>query len=130
MKPVIQSNIGMCGNCLAACIASVLEVPLDEVPQPTAESFTDPEGWQRYMEQIRDWLAPRNLGMLCSGFGGWLPDGYCLAGVRVCRESTMTHSVIFFNGELAHDPHPVHQGRFHSIEDFLVFYLLDPSRCV
>lgn len=32
MIPVIQSRIGTNGNCMAACLASILEMPLASVP--------------------------------------------------------------------------------------------------
>lgn len=46
MKPVyqdkypVEGKLGN-GNCLSACVASILEVPLDEVPHFTAEGNKD-----------------------------------------------------------------------------------------
>lgn len=131
MKSVMQSNDGMYGNCLAACIASVLEVPLETVPSPAPEDFADDEAWMRYLGALKRWLWRRNLGLIYGvSTDGILPDGYSIVGVRVSESSEMTHSVIFLNGELVHDPHPVHKGRYTRIVDFFVLYLLDPARGV
>lgn len=33
MKPVMQTTFGNYGNCFQACLASVLEIPLDSIPE-------------------------------------------------------------------------------------------------
>lgn len=62
MRPVLQTRFGFpSGNCLLACVASILEVPLEEVPDGW-----DEEGWlarghtENYWHEIQlvlnDWL--------------------------------------------------------------------------
>ncbi len=51
------------GNCFAACVASVLDLPLEEVP-----NFCVAENW---MEVFQDWLAARGLAAVTLE---WDPD--------------------------------------------------------
>src|SRR5580700_3839101 len=58
MQPVDQSTFGAWGNCLSACIASILEIPLDEVPL-----FHDPSSpvYVPQVVRLNAWLEPRGL---------------------------------------------------------------------
>ena len=86
MRPVVQTRTGRGGNCYQACIASVLEVPIEEVPaQALANSPED------YVRILRGRLAPRGLSLIAGTFGGPLRpeeiraelrhEGYWLAGI-------------------------------------------------
>jgi hypothetical protein len=91
---------GARGNCLQACIASLLELPIREVPH-----FVQQENYpQDYYDWLRDrglfWLKARiEVDGIAEYWGHHLilgdsPRGNCL------------HSVIGFNGEPVFDPHP------------------------
>src|SRR5260370_22421604 len=54
MKPVTQSLVGEEGNCFAACVASILEMSLVEVPNFCAVD----NGW---WAAFQAWLAERGL---------------------------------------------------------------------
>ena len=136
MIPVEQTRFNAHdGNCHPACIASVLEVPLEEVPQPTIDELADFEGWDRYRERLRrDFLHPRNLSDLAlgvhDGLGGpFRPPGYAI----LCAVSPRTggfHSVVALDGEIVWDPHPEREMGVGQWNDWTVFTVLDPSKPV
>lgn len=113
MKPVDQTRFGAgAGNCLAACIASLLELPIEEV-------FDIPNGGHdsRYWEIVDEWLAARGLGLAyvtvrsggeLTGTTVRIPGTYYMAWGQSPRG--LAHSVIYSRGELAHDPHPDRTG--------------------
>ena len=88
MKPLMQTRFGKEGNCFAACVASVLEVSIDEVPW-----LEDPENWQDYSTRLNNYLKERHdLKLFAFGF-----------------ESITSHfpdSVVYKNGKLVHDSNP------------------------
>jgi hypothetical protein len=87
-------------NCMTACIASVLELPIRAVPFFIAGH--DGRAWVR----ARAWLAARGLEAVDvpHGFGPryTLFRGYSPRGTR--------HCVVAYDGEIVHDPHPTHVG--------------------
>jgi hypothetical protein len=122
------------GNCFAACVASILELPLETVP-----NYKNPDGphdhswwfnWQR-------WLQPQNLALI-----GWpdpiAPDpdvcadilrGYSICTVRYeYPRGGVNHAVVCLNGEIVWNPHPLRDTRKHdSVVDWIVFRVIDPS---
>ena len=119
MKPIKQTKFGPVeGNCFAACIASLLEVPIEEV--------TLDMGKDLWWQSLQEYLKPRNLfflevrldvsvkypmyemdGILCvmSGksprkFEGHDGTNHCIVG-RI--DSRPEQPVIFTP---VHDPHP------------------------
>lgn len=131
MKPVEQTILHPPdGNCFAACVASILELPIEAVPNFRTEG----DGWWREWQQ---WLAERNLAFL-----GWPSDelggdqvradtlrGYSICTVRYeLPNGGLNHSVVALNGETVWNPHPLRGTRKpDSIVDWIVFRVLDPS---
>lgn len=115
MKPVKQDRlwsdegIGN-GNCLAACYASLLEMPLWMVP-PFDQMF----GRNDWSHRLDEWLA--RLGYERAWLEGHqidkLPEFYIATG-RSARG--VRHAVIYSHGKLAHDPHFSGTG-IGSVED-------------
>ena len=59
MKPVFQTIIDRkVGNCFSAAIASLMEVPLETVP-----NFVKDHG-DHYVEAVQEWLQPKGLMLL------------------------------------------------------------------
>jgi hypothetical protein len=111
MKPIDQTTFGKGdGNCMAACVASVLEIPLEEIP--------DIRGDRQYAV-LAVWLASRGLGMLSLGFDKPLPTdckgawpwgtGFTIMGGKSPR-GDFEHAVIGHHGRMVHDPHPSRAG--------------------
>jgi hypothetical protein len=116
MKPVTQTILAdednpMRGNCFAACLASLLELEIDQVPH-----VMEHDDWR---ELTNEWLAPMNLGtvevvidteVVCLYP---LPVGMLLIVTgKTNRHPTRLHAVIgrtIYGGvqwEYLHDPHP------------------------
>lgn len=108
MTPVKQSKLYAedaihNGNCFAACLASLLDLPLWMVPP-----FEDMFGRSDWRERVDVWLA-RMFRMRLARVEGHdpaaLPEFYIGSGLS---PRGVQHSVIYRAGELAHDPH--HSG--------------------
>lgn len=101
-----DGNVIEKGNCRTACVASILEIPLAEVPYFVA--FPD---WEK--EQAR-FLAERGLHAKWSyGYGHSKPEGYSIAvGIspRSRKDKPLYHAVVALDGEIVHDPHPDRAG--------------------
>lgn len=127
MKPVDQTRFGYPGgNCFAACMASVFEIPLEATPDLAEQDWSnDSKWWQLWI----DWLAERNCALLLTKPGeGWPhPKGYALAGGKSPR-GDFDHSVVVLDGKLVHDPHPSRAGVVGPFTDFTLFYPLDPAK--
>ncbi len=109
MKPVDQICLienGEVGDCVRACTASILELKPEDVPhfvelEPGAAwydtwvKFMNDHGYNPIMYEGDMTLRPRFMG-------------YSLASGETIRGSK--HMVIFWNGDLAHDPHPSRAG--------------------
>jgi hypothetical protein len=109
VKPVIQTKFNSEGNCFAACIASLLECDINEVPFLGKE-----ESWEDYELRLNDFLKQRyqlfvyvaeyDLEQYEYFFQVDLKDTYYIVGGDA--ERGHYHAVVYKNGQLAHDPHP------------------------
>lgn len=129
MKPVDQTmfadrvaNRG--GNCMSACIASLLDLDIAKVPYFMGDLSADEpdEVWQA---RINRWLAPRGLYFMhfrTKGFTRWPPGYFILTG----RSPRDLHAVVAKGGKIVHDPHPSRDG-LKSIDGFALLVPLDPA---
>lgn len=111
MKPVMQSKLyredaPMRGNCRAACVASLLEVPLWMVP-PIEDMRGDlqEERWNEWVQRMFGLAFVRTHGHEPAR----LPEYYIACGPSP-RGGGIYHAVVYRGGELAHDPHPSGAG--------------------
>lgn len=95
------------GDCLPACVASLLEIRLEEVPRT------------RLVEEMADWLRERGLYAIsfrCDPErGDIVPAGYHLLGGQSPRRPAfkdykMLHSVLARGRDIVWDPHPSRAG--------------------
>lgn len=114
MKPINQTIVEInYGNCFAACVASLFELTLDEVPN--------------FIEKGKDWFPPfwefiKERGYEYEGVG-WprsedMPfghilsesiniDGFVIATVPSKTFQAISHSVLIdLDGNVVHDPNP------------------------
>ena len=106
MKPVPQTKLHnppeQNGNCLAAALASLLELDISEVPE-----FEDMEGDSWWFKLI-DWLHSIGFHLVVWDQEIHYPGFYIVGGTS--PRGDFLHSVIYENGKLVHDPHPSGDG--------------------
>lgn len=123
MKPVDQTKLhdpknGINGNCIAASFASILELPLSEVPMFEDISKND------WFGALTKWLESLGFALVHWQSETWLP-GYCL--VSGISERNVDHMVVFKDGVLAHDPHPSKTG-IKKVDEIWALIPFDPAR--
>jgi len=127
MKKVYQTKFGTKGNCLHACIATILNVDLKEIPDIDG----DIDEWEKRLELLQAYLIHKHgLFLLTSTVNDVESFTRNVYGsiVIVCGESSrdLKHAVLYKNGKLFHDPYPGNTG-IKKVEecDMLVRYFLD-----
>lgn len=131
MKPVKQTIFGdgengnKAGNCLSACLASILEIPIEEVPVFSAMG----DDW---FKNLFEWLKSKNCEYHGCARGTWILhyttgiDGYFIVNGLSPRagidgnSSKMRHSVIFHKGKMVFDPHPSDAGLMSMDEAYMI----------
>ncbi len=117
MKPLDQTILvgnpeGRPGNCLQACVASILELSLEEVPHFVENEEVE---WQHAMIQ---WFKEKGYSIFGTD-GLYKPTGYCIAcGLS---ERGFRHAVVWKDGELIHDPHPSRAGILETDWFYIIF---------
>lgn len=104
------------GNCLAACLASIFELPIEAIPDFGEDAlwFARFEAWM--VENFG--LQPVDLAI--SPLSDWRPKGYHL----ICGKSPrgdFEHAIVGRNGEAVHDPHPEGGCELETVETYTVF---------
>lgn len=126
MKPVDQTKFGKgVGNCMMACIASILEIPLEDVPEIELQ-YAD------YIERYyawRAWFRSRGFGYLpfdvtepdADVIMRW--DGYTIGSGD--NPDGISHAVVCYDEEVVHDPNPSRRG-IVKITGMTVIHPLNP----
>lgn len=89
------------GDCFRACIASILEVGIDDLPNPISDDWA--KEWGEHLET-------RGLSLVeivLTERGCWwhiANEQYWIASVPSLNYPDKFHSVVMRGGELAHDP--------------------------
>lgn len=118
------------GNCCAAALASVLEIPLSETFDGDPEACACPDSVD-FWNSLRSWLLARNLMWASVSLP---PLGYSIAvgpspRLKAPDGKAIPHACVALNGELVHDPHP--DNTFFGNEkpwEFWVLYSPDPAK--
>lgn len=122
MKPVFQTVFGKPnGNCFAACIASILEMDLADVPNFCKGD--NPE----WMFDLNEWLYQFGLGALTVTFQDDIPikKGWCCAGGH--GPTGVMHEVVMKNLKMVHNPHEG-WGELDDVVDYTFIIVLNPER--
>ena len=124
MKPVDQTTFGAPGgNCFSACVASLLEIPISEVPY----FMGDEKDWgvKDWFQDFLAWLRPRGWWAIPIPLrNGWKPEGLCILSGKSPR-GDFDHSVVARGLEMIHDPHPSRAG-LDSHKDVVVLVPIEP----
>jgi hypothetical protein len=115
MIPVVQSRTGADGNCLNACIASILELPLKAVPELGEDWLGD---LNRFLAHYG--LRYRRVPMYKKPSGWSTIEGVSPRGGL--------HACVAKDGELAWDPHPIEDGTGQGLVEPRYYGLLEPIR--
>jgi len=136
MTPVVQTKVVVWnskgemvvrGNCFAAAIASMLDLPITEVPNVETLFGVDDWLWSEVMDK---WLKARGKELVKApqygvfhyegekAFREDLRNDYYFASGKSPRG--VSHICIFRGGDLVWDPHPTHEG----ITDIFNFQIL------
>jgi hypothetical protein len=120
-KAVKQNRLGSpYGNCLEACYATLLGVPLRAVPDPRIHAVDTDDAEELLAERIpilRKWLHDQFT--LCAvGDEGESPPGVLLRTKDVPlfwiasgpSERGLQHACVYSNADLLFDPHPSDTG--------------------
>jgi hypothetical protein len=115
--PVDQTAFGEgVGNCFSACVASILHVPLADVPTFCIHD----DWWERFLA----WLWLRGLYAIGLKYN---PE-YELAGYHILSGKSprgeFEHSVVARRDKIVHDPHPSRDG-LRSFTDCIIILPMD-----
>lgn len=131
MKPVDQTIFGdKKGNCFAACIATILEVPLESLPNFAVE-FTGDDWAERMAEWLMEHLGVSVINVEVKDEASCLR---CLNGVEhvvggKSPRGDFGHCVVAVGGKVVHDPHPSRAGLLE-VWDYTLFVAPHPSAVV
>lgn len=125
MKPVYQTLFGSFeGNCFPACIASILEIPLEEVPH----FFKEEADIINAIYKTKDFLNKRGYNFYCfwkvgDSFVDIAPcptkefksiddklTSFWIAGGPIKEEPNCGHAVVYYGNEMVHNPNPKSSG--------------------
>ena len=126
MIPVHQTKVGFGGNCFRAAVASILELPLEDVPCFEDLMMERDDWWVKF----KKWLGDYGLYPVVRGGdldGVVFPGYYLVAGTT--NRGDFLHEVIYKNGELVHDPHPSGDGLLE-VREIILLVPVDPSQAV
>jgi hypothetical protein len=113
------------GNCFATCIAALIGVPVEDVP-----NFCLEDTW---FSDAVNWLFKRGWGTAYfygDDTKGQVPPGACLYSVLPyiatgpSPRGDFLHSVIERDGKLFHDPHPSDAGLAGPARDYILIFPL------
>lgn len=114
MKRVFQDLTQSKGNCFQACLASLFELPIDEVPHFMVHGHL-------WFDCLQEWLEPMGYYALDIQYSPFMAEwikGYWIA-TGVAKRGIL-HSVIYLDEHLVHDPHPSCVG-IESVQSATVF---------
>lgn len=103
------------GNCLSAVVASLLELPIEDVPN-FVQNHVDTGGERDWWNELHAFIDQHDHQMcyLRASSGGTFPapepDEYYTVTGKSPRDPAIYHIVIYQNGHMVFDPHPDRTG--------------------
>ena len=114
MIPVKQTKLHdppkSIGNCFQACLASILEISIEDTFDIFGEDITE----NNWIQKLNEWLAEKYD--LCfyefrkEQFYHRESLGYHIISGKSPRNPKQQHSVVGYEGEMVFDPHPSNDG--------------------
>jgi len=119
------------GNCYAACIASILEVPLETIP-----NFME-EGPDYFLNKLDKWSKKQNfivlsitLDPLNEELVELYKDLYMIGSLPSQRFKDATHAVVCKGIKIVHDPNPESKGGHGHPTSFDIFIIKDLKKYI
>jgi len=114
------------GDCLAACIASILERPLRHINAPSTK---DPQYWSKLdtslarigYRLVRPKKRPKGYAIAYGPGERIYPAGHDL------EFTSIIHAVVVFNGQLIHDPFPFGEGLTEVTNYYTLEHVSEPE---
>ena len=106
-KKVYQTKFGKTGNCLHACLATLLGLSIADLPD------VDTYDWQIRLDLLQNYLIEHHeLYILTSTTTEEISKLTYGSIIIVCGETSrgLMHAVLYQDGKLYHDPHPDNIG--------------------
>ncbi len=123
MKPIFQTTFGKkTGNCFSACVASILELSLEEIP-----SFCVYYSPSISAEKFDKWLSEKNLFTILVKFNKNNPPNKKYMGYHIIAGQSprynCTHAVVGYGDKILHDPHPDGDGLLNKNDWEYMFFI-------
>ena len=105
------------GDCTRACVASIFDLPAEEVPHFAEDGLAAPrtDGCLPWVHRMREWLNVRGFDMVFVDVKEpahhWPND--CLQFHYIVGGKTIRgtdHDTVWYQGKMVHDPHPERRG--------------------
>lgn len=124
MIKIYQTKFGKEGNCFPACLASILEIPIEGIPNFQSENG---EWYFNY----KKWFRRRGLDLLALNGNSWPKDmiGYCPQVYAIVSGKTprgLDHATVYLGGNLVHDPY-LGGGGIENIIDWIYIVPVHPK---
>lgn len=152
MKPVFQTRFGNSpdapGNCFSACVASIFECRLSDLPDEAAivqeiirevgfakwsswpPRFQLGKSWERLWGATQAWLVRQGLTMLeVTGSCPEMADCWCIISGKSPRLDCL-HACVGFGRTVMHDPYPSGGGVGDEDRSTLYFVRIDPAATI
>jgi len=131
MERIDQTEFGPQGNCKSACLAMMLGVSLDDVPNFLKTRFADKDEQVAILAEL-NWLhllGWHTVTMSAAGpfFKKFFSIGYIIAAGMSVRGGGLWHACVYKDGNLWHDPHPDRTGLV-AVQHVDIIYPLVPSK--
>ena len=120
------------GNCLATCMACILEIDPQDLPRPPRAAIHEDAVWEHYSENLIAVLwQEHDHRLYCIEPREGPPRGLAIASYWVQRPAEgvegACHSVVVENGILIWDPNPIRRmaGETYAIENLQDWLVLE-----
>lgn len=124
MKPVFQTIFKPpLGNCQQAAVASILELPLEAVP-----NFA--EAGNAWLKSYQEFLHGLGLGLISVQYSKEMFEmvqGWHIMVVKSPR-GDYAHALVAYNGEPKHDPYPDGKCAHRGVINVELFTVMDAAR--
>src|SRR3954471_19800310 len=106
MKPVNQKITNGHGDCVSACIASILEKDIEEIPYLFAEYKPKPdECWGGWLDYLNGGLVKLSKKVVIHKVSNEpLNEFYMACYIFGGHENQLRHCVVEYNNDVVHDP--------------------------